>query len=64
MTKICKRYDNSGTMIRLVNGQSPSSGRVELFHNGEWGTICDDGFDKSDATVICTMLGYNNTYVY
>ena len=50
-------------MVRLVNGPDQSSGRVEIFHSGSWGTICDDGFDVPDAAVICTMLAYNNTYV-
>ncbi|XP_063405745.1 deleted in malignant brain tumors 1 protein-like [Mytilus trossulus] len=51
-----------GTMVRLVGGKDESQGRVELFHKGNWGTICNDGFDIDDAAVICTMLGFNNSY--
>ncbi|KAH3858727.1 hypothetical protein DPMN_101354 [Dreissena polymorpha] len=46
------------TPIRLVNGTSEQSGRVEVLHRGEWGTICDYNFDDRDAKVICRMLGF------
>lgn len=46
------------TRIRLVGGRSESSGRIELYHNGGWGTVCDDLFDEKDGAVACVMAGY------
>lgn len=44
--------------VRLVGSEFPDRGTIEVLHNGRWGTICDDGFGKADADVICRMLGY------
>ncbi|KAK3087601.1 hypothetical protein FSP39_008130 [Pinctada imbricata] len=47
----------TNVQVRLANGTNSLSGRVEVFYNNTWGTICDDYFDYREAQVICSMLG-------
>ena len=54
--------------LRLVGGSDQYQGRVEICINNVWGTVCDDSWSNTDATVVCAQLGYDTTgkliYIY
>ncbi len=52
------RLNNDGDRSRL------NSGRLEIYVYGVWGTVCDDGFGSTEATVACRELGYNGVLFY
>ena len=51
-------------MIRLTGGITSNQGLVEVYCNGQWGTICNSGFDNTDAETLCRQLGYDTSIVY
>lgn len=55
--RVCVRFP--GIPVRFSGGYSNVEGRVEVFLNNIWGTICDAGWDSLDSRVVCqTLLGY------
>ncbi|XP_060082803.1 deleted in malignant brain tumors 1 protein-like [Ylistrum balloti] len=45
--------------VRLVNGENPGTGRLEVFYNGHWGAFCWEHWDQSNAAPVCKTLRYS-----
>ncbi|KAM9294077.1 HHIP-like protein 1 [Gastrophryne carolinensis] len=48
----------SNGAVRLANSQRPDRGRVEIFVDGRWGTVCDDLWNSRAAAVVCRQMGF------
>jgi len=45
--------------VRLAgDNRPPNAGRLEVYYNNTWATVCDNGFDNRDTQVACFMLGF------
>ncbi|XP_028158080.1 lysyl oxidase homolog 2 [Ostrinia furnacalis] len=58
--KILEALDLKSASLRLSGGRSNNEGRVEIYHNGSWGSICPDGWTVYEASAVCRhlALGY------
>ena len=56
--ELSRLIDSNVSDLRLVGGRTSREGRLEIKHNGVWGTVCDDSFSDVDASVACRQLGY------
>lgn len=55
----------SPAKLRLVGpGSRPERGRLEVLHQGQWGTVCDDDFALQEATVACRQLGFETALTW
>jgi len=41
-----------------MGGDSALDGKVEIYHNGIWGTVCEDNWDMKNSMVVCRQLGF------
>ncbi|XP_072166906.1 scavenger receptor cysteine-rich domain superfamily protein-like [Diadema setosum] len=46
--------------VRLVDGENSLGGRVQVFHDLKWGTVCNDSWSYENALVVCRQLGYRD----
>ena len=49
--------------LRLTDGLTRYEGRVEMYWNSRWRTLCNNGWDELDAKVVCRQLNYLSTSV-
>ena len=51
------------TTVRLRHGGSRQMGVLEVYHNGQWGNVCNHGFGAREANVTCVQLGFDGGFV-
>ncbi len=56
--------DSYESQVRLVSGDYPSSGTLEIYYNGTWGNVCSSKFDQNAANSACRQMGYTNAKAF
>ena len=54
-------YIHTGILVKLLEGSSYNWGRLEVYYKGEWGVVSTDGWDDTDAGVVCRQLGFGSS---
>ncbi|XP_025103062.1 deleted in malignant brain tumors 1 protein-like [Pomacea canaliculata] len=64
----CEHWQDVGVVCNITHqlkarvvGGTAEAGRLEIFYDGTWNTVCHDGFGQKEALVACRMLGFNST---
>ena len=55
------RVANLAAPVRLVGGNTEYEGRVEIWYQGVWGTVCGDSWGVEESDVVCRMLGFSDS---
>ncbi len=50
--------------LRLAGGRNSLEGRVEVCHDGVWGTVCNNHWGREEAAVACRQLGHADSGMY
>ena len=45
--------------VCLKDGRNRFEGRVEVCQGGQWKRVCNHGWDKEEAEVVCRQLGFS-----